>query len=162
MCTVRWSHSPPPHVVTYMKEGLLLDSAMHREDILCLAGSSGSPVLLATGDYEGRINVYDMHTGERRLSLYHRANRYCTAIHCLLFLQPPQSAFQYLLSCGGRAELSSVAYSSYQGLKFLAIFRVVKSVPTSIESSSQYISTARMSHLIALHLHDCRKIYRGT
>lgn len=75
-----------------------------REDILCAAHSAGSsgPSLLATGDYEGRINLYDTRSGERRLSLYHRAARYCTAIQCLLFLRPPGAAQHlYLLSCGG-------------------------------------------------------------
>lgn len=30
---------------------------------------------LATGDYEGRINIWNVNSGERRMSLYHRSDR---------------------------------------------------------------------------------------
>ena len=61
------------------------------------------PAMLATGDYEGRINIWNMHSGERRLSLFHRANRYETAVEQLLFLPARHvGGAPTLLSCGGR------------------------------------------------------------
>ena len=51
----------------------------HREDILHMAAYPARQ-LLATGDYEGRINVWNLFTGERRMSLFHRAERYETYV----------------------------------------------------------------------------------
>jgi hypothetical protein len=31
--------------------------------------------LLATGDYEGRITIWNLFTGEKRLSLFHRCEK---------------------------------------------------------------------------------------
>jgi WD40 repeat protein len=47
----------------------------HKDDILCMS-TFPSRSLLATGDYEGRINVWHLNTGEKRYSLYHRSHRY--------------------------------------------------------------------------------------
>lgn len=30
---------------------------------------------MATGDYEGRINVWNVNSAEKRMSLYHRSDR---------------------------------------------------------------------------------------
>lgn len=46
----------------------------HKDDVLCMAVSpDGSQ--LATGDYEGRVIVWNLHTGEKRLALFHRSDR---------------------------------------------------------------------------------------
>ncbi|GIL56855.1 hypothetical protein Vafri_12156, partial [Volvox africanus] len=63
----------------------------HREDILAMAALPQRH-LLATGDYEGRINVYHLFTGERRTSLFHRAERYESSVERLCWLLPPSRA----------------------------------------------------------------------
>ncbi|KAG2498385.1 hypothetical protein HYH03_003644 [Edaphochlamys debaryana] len=60
----------------------------HREDILTMAASPQRQ-LLATGDYEGRINVYHLFTGEKRTSLFHRAERYESSVERLCWILPP-------------------------------------------------------------------------
>ncbi|KXZ51188.1 hypothetical protein GPECTOR_13g675 [Gonium pectorale] len=60
----------------------------HREDITTIAALP-SRQLLATGDYEGRINVYHLFTGERRTSLFHRAERYESSVERLVWIVPP-------------------------------------------------------------------------
>ncbi|GFR43071.1 hypothetical protein Agub_g4078 [Astrephomene gubernaculifera] len=60
----------------------------HREDIITMAALPARH-LLATGDYEGRINVYHLFTGEKRTSLFHRAERYESSVERLCWLLPP-------------------------------------------------------------------------
>lgn len=60
----------------------------HREDITAIA-SCPDRQILATGDYEGRVNIYNLFTGERRMSLFHRAERYETSVEKLQWLLPP-------------------------------------------------------------------------
>ena len=77
-----------------------------REDVLSMAVLNSSTI--ATGDYEGRINFWNVHSGERRMTLFHTANRFETAVEQLLFLQPLQtSGWPCLLSCGGESGLVS-------------------------------------------------------
>lgn len=65
----------------------------HREDITHMAACKEKN-LLATGDYEGRINIWDLHTGEKRMWMCHRAERYETSVErlawlpCTLFSEP--------------------------------------------------------------------------
>lgn len=47
----------------------------HKEDILHAALHVDGHYL-ATGDYEGRINIYNVFTGEKRLALYHRSGSF--------------------------------------------------------------------------------------
>ena len=73
-----------------------------REDVLSMAVLNSSTI--ATGDYEGRINFWNVHSGERRMTLFHTANRFETAVEQLMFLQPLQtSGWPCLLSCGGES-----------------------------------------------------------
>ena len=75
-----------------------------REDVLSMAVLNSSTI--ATGDYEGRINFWNVHSGEKRMTLFHTANRFETAVEQLLFLQPLQtSGWPCLLSCGGERGL---------------------------------------------------------
>ena len=61
-----------------------------------------APFMLATGDYEGRIFVWNIHTGERRCTLTHDAPEHQRGVEQLLFLEAPTpSAPPVLLSCGG-------------------------------------------------------------
>ena len=77
-----------------------------REDVLSMAVLNSSTIV--TGDYEGRINFWNVHSGERRMTLFHTANRFETAVEQLLFLQPLQtSGWPCLLSCGGAQGLVS-------------------------------------------------------
>jgi len=60
--------------------------------------------LLATGDYEGKIFVWKLSTGAKKIALYHRAERYETSIDQLLWLPTiDQTGDQILLllSAGG-------------------------------------------------------------
>ncbi|KAJ9529394.1 hypothetical protein QJQ45_013762 [Haematococcus lacustris] len=57
----------------------------HREDITHMAACA-SRQLLATGDYEGRITIWNLFTGEKRMSLFHRAERYETSVERLMWL----------------------------------------------------------------------------
>ena len=58
--------------------------------------------MLATGDYGGRICVWNIFTGERRCTLTHEAPEYQRGVEQLLFLRPPTpQASPILLSCGG-------------------------------------------------------------
>lgn len=73
-----------------------------REDVQCMAFQA--PHMLATGDYGGRICVWNIFTGERRCTLNHEAPDYQKAVEQLLFLRPPTpQASPILLSCGGAA-----------------------------------------------------------
>lgn len=67
-----------------------------------------APHMLATGDYSGRICVWNIFTGERRCTLTHEAPEYQRGVEQLLFLPPltPQAS-PILLSCGG-APISSL------------------------------------------------------
>ncbi|KAG2439805.1 hypothetical protein HYH02_010440 [Chlamydomonas schloesseri] len=60
----------------------------HREDISAMVALKERQ-LLATGDYEGRINVYHLFTGEKRTSLFHRSERYESSVEKLCWLLPP-------------------------------------------------------------------------
>ena len=62
-----------------------------------------APYLLATGDYGGRIIVWNIHSGERRATLTHDAPEYQRGVAQLKFLRPSQDsrAPPILLSCGG-------------------------------------------------------------
>lgn len=65
-----------------------------------------APHMLATGDYGGRICVWNIFTGERRCTLNHEAPEYQKAVEQLLFLRAPTpQASPVLLSCGGAAPL---------------------------------------------------------
>lgn len=58
--------------------------------------------LIATGDYEGRINIWVLHSGEKRSSVYHRADRYETSVERLLWiLSSDPDGPLILISCGG-------------------------------------------------------------
>lgn len=58
--------------------------------------------LIATGDYEGRLNLWTLHSGEKRSSVYHRADRYETSVERLLWIPPATPDGPLLLmSCGG-------------------------------------------------------------
>jgi len=57
----------------------------HREDITSMAAYT-QRALLATGDYEGRITVWSIFTGEKRMCLFHRAERFETSVERLLWL----------------------------------------------------------------------------
>lgn len=57
----------------------------HREDIVTMTAFPDRQ-LLATGDYEGRILLWNLFTGEKRLWLCHRAERYETSVEKLLWL----------------------------------------------------------------------------
>ncbi|KAF5835754.1 WD40-repeat-containing domain protein [Dunaliella salina] len=59
----------------------------HREDITHMAAFPEKQ-LLATGDYEGRITVWNLFSGEKRMSLFHRAERYETSVERLMWLRP--------------------------------------------------------------------------
>jgi len=62
----------------------------HREDITHMAAFPEKQ-LLATGDYEGRITVWNLFSGEKRMSLFHRAERYETSVERLMWLRPHPS-----------------------------------------------------------------------
>lgn len=63
------------------------------------------PYLLATGDYGGRIIVWNIHSGERRATLTHEAPEYQRGVEQLMFLRPKDSrAAPILLTCGGASE----------------------------------------------------------
>ncbi|KAG1667639.1 hypothetical protein FOA52_004666 [Chlamydomonas sp. UWO 241] len=57
----------------------------HREDITNMAAYA-QRALLATGDYEGRITIWQLFTGEKRMCLFHRAERYETSIERMLWM----------------------------------------------------------------------------
>lgn len=46
----------------------------HDDDILSMDICMGH-LAMATGDYEGRINIWNLNSGEKRMSLYHRSDR---------------------------------------------------------------------------------------
>ena len=52
----------------------------HEEDILSMDMYMKKSIL-ATGDYEGRICVWNINSGEKKMSLFHRSDR-----HALLLL----------------------------------------------------------------------------
>lgn len=61
-----------------------------------------APFMLATGDYGGRICVWNIFTGERRCTLTHDARQYQRGVEQLLFLRPHDPhASPILLSFGG-------------------------------------------------------------
>ena len=71
-----------------------------REDVQCMAYAA--PYMLATGDYGGRICVWNIFTGERRCTLTHEAPEYQGGVEQLMFLRSPVSdTSSILLSCGG-------------------------------------------------------------
>jgi WD40 repeat protein len=47
----------------------------HEEDILSMAMFVEKSIL-ATGDYEGRICIWNMNSGEKKMSLFHRSDRH--------------------------------------------------------------------------------------
>jgi hypothetical protein len=60
------------------------------------------PYMLVTGDYGGRICIWNIFTGERRFTLTHEAAEYQRGVEQLLFLRPHDPlASPILLSCGG-------------------------------------------------------------
>lgn len=73
---------------------------MCREDVQCMAYTA--PYMLVTGDYGGRICIWNIFTGERRFTLTHEAPEYQRGVEQLLFLRPHDPhASAILLSCGG-------------------------------------------------------------
>lgn len=79
------------------------------------------PFMLATGDYEGRICVWNIHTGERRCTLTHEAPKHQRGVEQLLFLQTSNpSAPPILLSCGGK-----LAHDSFPNLSCEASMKLV-------------------------------------
>lgn len=78
----------------------------HREDITSMAAYAKRTVL-ATGDYEGRITIWNPFTGEKRMCLFHRAERYETTVECMLWV-PLRSARKK----GIRSMSSSLARSN--------------------------------------------------
>ncbi|KAG2424023.1 hypothetical protein HXX76_014847 [Chlamydomonas incerta] len=73
----------------------------HREDITSMAALKQRQ-LLATGDYEGRINVYHLFTGEKRTSLFHRSERYESSVEKLCWVLPPPAQHQHGAGAAGR------------------------------------------------------------
>lgn len=79
----------------------------HKDDILAMDAYVDN-ALLATGDYEGRINVWNINSGERRMSMYHKADRYENSveslqwlpIHCEQHTEAHKIAPMLLLSAG--------------------------------------------------------------
>lgn len=66
-----------------------------------------APYMLATGDYGGRICVWNIFTGERRFTLTHEAPEYQRGVEQLLFLRPHDTRSPpILLSCGGMCTFS--------------------------------------------------------
>eukprot|EP00210_Caulerpa_lentillifera_P001429 g1372.t1 len=60
--------------------------------------------LLVTGDYEGKIIVWKLSTGTKKMALYHRAERYETSVDRLLWLNTTNESKEemlLLLSAGG-------------------------------------------------------------
>ena len=61
-----------------------------------------APYMLATGDYSGRICIWNIITGERQSTLQQEAPEYQRGVEQLLFLRPGNpGAPSILLSCGG-------------------------------------------------------------
>lgn len=57
----------------------------HKDDILAMDAFLDH-ALLATGDYEGRINVWNINSGERRMSMFHKADRFENSVEALQWL----------------------------------------------------------------------------
>lgn len=73
-----------------------------------------APCMLATGDYGGRICVWNIFTGERRCTLTHEAPEYQRGVEQLLFLRSPElHASPVLLSCGGMHSYAVLQSSGY-------------------------------------------------
>ena len=90
VCPIRAYAQPELHTQTHKC----------REDVQCMAYMA--PYMLATGDYGGRICVWNIFTGERRCTLTHEAPEYQRGVEQLLFLRLPEPhASPILLSCGG-------------------------------------------------------------
>eukprot|EP00798_Chlamydomonas_sp_ICE-L_P024012 gene24012-9585_t len=81
----------------------------HREDITHMTAYTDRQ-LLATGDYEGRITIWNLFTGEKRMSLFHRAERYETGIEKLLWI-PIKSHMQRAAQAAARGSMSSAGGS---------------------------------------------------
>ncbi|WIA12480.1 hypothetical protein OEZ85_012515 [Tetradesmus obliquus] len=81
----------------------------HQEDIQCMAAYPQRQ-LLATGDYQGRINIWGLFTGERKSWLSHRAERYETGVEKLLWL-PAFSPAQRAATASAAAALTASAAS---------------------------------------------------
>lgn len=51
----------------------------HEEDILSMDMYMEKSIL-ATGDYEGRICVWNINSGEKKMSLFHRSDRHALVL----------------------------------------------------------------------------------
>ncbi len=81
-----------------------------REDVQCMAYETASN-MLATGDYGGRICIWNIFTRERRHMLSHEAPEYQRSLEKLLFLRPHgPRALLMLLSCGGMSTQPGLHY----------------------------------------------------
>jgi WD40 repeat protein len=90
----------------------------HREDITSMAAYS-KRMVLATGDYEGRITIWNPFTGEKRMCLFHRAERYETTVECMLWVplrSVRKKAVRSLLSSLGRSNLSMASSAVAEGI----------------------------------------------
>lgn len=77
-----------------------------------------APYMLATGDYGGRICVWNIFTGERRFTLTHEAPEYQRGVEQLLFLKSPNpNASPILLSCGGTRDSTMLCTSAMVSIK---------------------------------------------
>lgn len=59
----------------------------HVEDVQCMAALPAAK-LLATGDYDGRINLYSIPNGDRKHVLQHKADLYESGVEALLWIRP--------------------------------------------------------------------------
>eukprot|EP00879_Flechtneria_rotunda_P007606 GHRR01007977.1.p1 GENE.GHRR01007977.1~~GHRR01007977.1.p1 ORF type:complete len:676 (+),score=279.33 GHRR01007977.1:4210-6237(+) len=86
----------------------------HREDILAMAAYPKRQ-LLATGDYQGHISIWNLFTGERKSWLSHRAERCETSVERLLWVSafsPQQRQAAAARAAAARAAALSASATS--------------------------------------------------
>lgn len=113
------------------------------------------PFMLATGDYEGRICVWNIHTGERRCTLTHEASEHQRGVEQLLFLRASKpSAPPILLSCGGKLVHGSVLNLSCEASTKLVVMknRVGKAEEEGREGDGGLVWQAATLHHCQLEL----------
>jgi len=110
-CVVVWEELEDEHEISEFRvfEG-------HTDDILCCACCD--PGMLATGDYSGKIVVWNLSTGLRRKELFHTSQfEYERSVEKVLFLPKrlDKGNNPMLVSCGGDGVMRLWSLSGYNG-----------------------------------------------
>lgn len=133
----------------------------HKEDIICMA-TYADRCVLATGDYEGRITVWNLNAGEKRFSLFHRSDRcarrppsrFCCGSFVPL-LPPPPCRIRTLLPCALCVDRALMPAQQ----RARAFVPSPHATQTCVAFSCLFLHVSRLS--FSSHVHQVRERRRG-